>query len=81
MSAPADTALPHDPAVGRPYVDTLLRAGAIVASALAWFYGDSPLSYGMVSLMGVSLFALTVILFFAAIRRHRPSSARSFAVR
>lgn len=69
MSLQADSLLPHNPAQGRPYIDTLLRAGTIVAAAAAWYYGDSPLSYLTVSLMGIALFVLTVLMFFAAVRQ------------
>lgn len=69
MTVQTDALIPYNPARGRPYVDLLLRAGAIIAVAVAWFYGDSPLSYIMVSVMGIALFVLTVLMFLAAVRQ------------
>lgn len=69
MTVQTDSFIPYNPAKGRPYLDTVLRAAVIVAAAAAWFYGDSPISYLMVSLMGVTLFLLTLVMFIAPIRQ------------
>lgn len=70
MTVQTDTLIPYNPARGRPYIDLLLRAGSIISVAVAWFYGDSPLSYIMVSVMGIALFVLTLLMFLAAVRQN-----------
>ncbi len=64
-----DLFTPYNPSRGRPYLDTVLRAGVIVAAAVAWYYGDNPLSYVMLSVMGIALFLLTLIMFIASVRQ------------